>query len=85
MFPDVDANQHLTRNVSLAFGVKTSVFFTNAELTYHVLENVVFSTYGGMDMSTEQKLRNGTGHAFVVADVTRGNEGVKHGRRGGRG
>ena len=53
IFPDVDANQHFARNLSPAFGVQKRVVLTNAEFTYQVLEDVVLSAYGEMEMSRE--------------------------------
>ena len=82
VFSDVDANHHFVRNVSHVFGVQKSILLTNADLSRQVLEDVVLSAHGEMEMAREQERRNGTGHALVAPDSGRGNEG---GGRGGRG
>lgn len=48
----------------------------NAELTYHIHENVVISAYGEVEMSKEQELRSVMGHAVVVAEAGPGNAGA---------
>ena len=63
----------------------TNILLANAELTYQVFEDVVLNASGEMEMSREQELRNGTGHALVVADAGRGNGGAQYGGRGDRG
>ncbi|CAM9880993.1 unnamed protein product, partial [Laminaria digitata] len=82
---DIDANQHYARNLSPGFGVQKGIFLTNAELTYQVLEDVVWSAYGEKEMATEKESRDGTGHALIVADADRDDGGAQNGGRGGRG
>ena len=53
VFPDIDANQNFARNLSPVFGVQKSTLLANAELTYQVLEDVVLSAYGEMEMSRD--------------------------------
>ena len=80
-FSDVDANHHLARNLSHAFGIQQSILLANADSSRKVLEDVVLSAYGEMEMAREQEMRNGTGHALVAPDSGRGNGG---GAGGGR-
>ena len=50
-FSDVDDNHHPARNLSRAFGIQKSILLTNAGLSRKVLENVVLSAYGEMEMA----------------------------------
>ena len=80
-FSDVDGNHHLDRNLSHAFGIRKSILITIADLSLKVLEDVVLSAYGEIEMAREQEMRNGTGQALVAPDSGRGNGG---GTGGGR-
>ena len=74
-FSDVDANHHLARNLSHAFGIQKSILLDIADLSRKVLKNVVLSTYGDMKMARDQEIRDGTGHALIAPDSGRGNGG----------
>ena len=84
-FTDVDANHHLARNLSHAFGIQTSILLTNPDLSRKALEDVVLNAYGEMEMAREQEMTNGTGHALIAPDSGRGNGGGAGGgpKRGG--
>ena len=69
---DIEVKQHFVCNLSPIVEVQESIFLTNAELAYQVLEDVVLSANGEIEISKEQELRNGTGHALLVADADRG-------------
>ena len=82
-FSDHDANKHFARNLSPAFGVQKSILLANSDLSYQVLEDVVLSAHGEMEMAREQEARTGTGHALVVPGLGQGNGGIQQGGRGG--
>ena len=67
------------------FGIQKRILLTDADLSRKVLEDVVLSAYGEMEMAREQEMRNGTGHALVAPDSGRGNGGgAGEGRERGR-
>ena len=85
-FSDVDANQQSAGNLSHGFGVQKSILLSNADLTCKILEDVVLSAYGEMEMAREEEKRTGTGHAPVASDWSgQGNGGDQNTESRGRG
>ena len=88
-FTDHEADEHLVRSLSHVFGAQKGTLLSKSDLTCQVLEDVVFSAQGDMDMAREQELKNGMGYILVVPGSGQGNGGAPHGgavgRRGGRG
>ena len=63
---------------------KKSNLIPSAEFIWNVLQDVMLSAYGEMEIVREQDWENGTGHALVVADSGRANGCGQTGGRAGR-
>ena len=83
---DNDVNQHFARNLTPDHSVQKSILLAKEDLTRKVLEDVVLTAYGEIEMAKEKGTRDGKGHALFVADSGgRGNGGGGRTGRGGRG
>ena len=85
-FSDIAANQHFARSISHVSGVQKSILLSNADLTCKLLDDVVLSAYGEIEVAREEEKRTRKGHALVAPDWSgRVNGGDQNDGRGGRG
>ena len=61
IFSDTDAHHHLVQNLSPAFRMQKSILLTQSDLALQVVEDVMTSTYGEIEVEREEDARNGTG------------------------
>ena len=72
IFSDTDAHHHLVRNFPTAFRMQKRILLAQSDLAVQVIEEVVTSAYGEMEIELEKDARNGTGYAFVASGTGRG-------------